>query len=118
VQVRERDFDDVGEDLTCFAISGSAEAKFSALRASSHGLWEGVEAVWGEGGEGVDLEEMFIVDGDAAWVVRSLSGGVEEVVHGSVSGLFHSALETVLLVEVFMNNSSVDILAWGPVVLA
>jgi hypothetical protein len=33
------------------------------------------------------LEKVFVVDGDAAWVVGSLSGGVEEVVHGSVSGL-------------------------------
>ena len=77
----------MGEDLACFAISGSAEAELSALGASSHGLWEGVEALLGEGGEGVGLEEMFVIDGDAAWVVRSLCGGVEEVVHSSVSGL-------------------------------
>lgn len=84
---RRGHFDDVGEDLACLAVPGSAEAEFSALRTSSHGLWEGVEALLGEGGEGVGLEEMFIIDGDAAWVMRSLCGGVEEVVHGSVSRL-------------------------------
>ena len=77
----------MGEDLACFAVSGSAKTELSALRASSHGLWEGMEALLGEGGEGVGLEEMFVVDGDTAWVMRSLCGGVEEIVHGSVSGL-------------------------------
>jgi hypothetical protein len=46
-----------------------------------------MEALLGEGGEGVGLEEMFVIDGDAAWMMRGLCGGVEEVVHGSVSGL-------------------------------
>jgi hypothetical protein len=137
VHVGEGHFDDVREDLAGSAVSGSAEAEFSALRPSSHGLWEGVEALLGEGGEGVGLEEMFVVDGYAAWMARGLCGGVEELVHGFVAGLenllamclpyqhlnvaaylFHSTLEAVLLVVVLIDDSSVDILAWGPVVLA
>lgn len=87
VHIREGHFDDVGEDLACFAVSGSAQAEFAALRASAYGLGEGVEALLGEGGECVGLEEVFVVDGYAAWVTRSLRGVVEEVVHGFVAGL-------------------------------
>ena len=32
--------------------------------------------------------------------------------------LFHSTLEAVLLVEILVNDSSIDVLARGPVVLA
>lgn len=87
VHVGEGHFDDVRENLAGSAVSGSAEAEFSALRAPAHGFWEGVEALLGEGGEGVGLEEMFVVNGYAAGVARSLCGSVEELVHGFVSGL-------------------------------
>lgn len=46
-----------------------------------------MEALLGEGGECVGLEEMFVMDRYAAWVTRSLRGVVEEVVHGFVAGL-------------------------------
>jgi hypothetical protein len=49
------------------------------------------------------------------WEVVSDSQSTQRYV---TAYLLHSALETVLLVEVFMDDSSVDILAWGPVVLA
>jgi hypothetical protein len=49
------------------------------------------------------------------WEVVSDSQSTQRYV---TAYLLHSALETVLLVEVFMDHSSVDILAWSPVMLA
>lgn len=88
VQVSQRDFDDVGEDLVRSGVAGSAQAEFAAVKRAALDCWgKRGEACWREGGEGVGLVEVFVSYGDAAGGLCSLGGGVEEVVHCLVFGL-------------------------------
>ena len=87
VQVAERHFDNVRDDLVGLGVSRSAQAEFAAYGPLLHGRREGGKACWGEGGEGVGLVEVFVQNRNAAGNLGGLGCGVEELVHGFVFGL-------------------------------